>query len=147
MINIKMTDKNGPVSAIRTVNEQDEVICMTKNGKTIRMYVKDISVVGRNTQGVRLVRLEEEDKALTIARIVNEEELSGHRVEFKPSEEEDGNGENETNEQEETSQMTEGSEERVQPQPEQQQETTQEKEKQKDFTLEGYEEGNNEEHK
>ncbi|MDO8628328.1 MAG: DNA gyrase C-terminal beta-propeller domain-containing protein, partial [Nanoarchaeota archaeon] len=68
VINIKITEKNGPVAAILTTYEDDELICMTNNGQVIRIAAKDVSIIGRNTQGVRIMKVEE-DKVTTVAKV------------------------------------------------------------------------------
>jgi DNA gyrase subunit A len=73
VINVKTTDRNGEVVAIMEVLDDDELIIMTKRGIAIRSAVKDIHVIGRNTQGVRLMSLSESDKVTDVARVVVEE--------------------------------------------------------------------------
>jgi DNA gyrase subunit A len=73
VINIKTTDRNGEVVAIMEVLDDDELILITKNGITNRQNVKDIHVIGRNTQGVRLISLDKDDKVTDVARVVKEE--------------------------------------------------------------------------
>ena len=72
MITIKATDRNGPVVGIRLVTDKDDVMIMTEKGMAIRLHCKHLSVISRNTQGVRLVRLEEGDKVAAIASVVSE---------------------------------------------------------------------------
>ncbi len=67
IINIKTSDRNGPVVALKGVTGNDDIMLMTKNGIIIRCDVNRISVIGRNTQGVRLINLEENDKVVDIA--------------------------------------------------------------------------------
>jgi len=74
VINIKTTERNGLVVGIKKAGEQDDLMLMTEKGMTIRLPVKDVSVIGRNVQGVRLLRLDEGDKLAAIAYIVKEEE-------------------------------------------------------------------------
>jgi len=69
VINIKTTERNGNVVGIKTVKDDDEVMILSKNGIVIRIPVKDISDIGRNTQGVRIMRLKEDDKVSTIDRV------------------------------------------------------------------------------
>ena len=57
IITIKTTDRNGPVVAVKEVVDEDELMIITRHGQLIRTPVKGISVLGRNTQGVRLVNL------------------------------------------------------------------------------------------
>jgi DNA gyrase subunit A len=70
IITIKTTERNGPVVAVATVTEADEVMLITNQGMLIRMPAKGISVIGRNTQGVRLITLESKDEAVVaVARV------------------------------------------------------------------------------
>jgi DNA gyrase subunit A len=82
VINIKVEGRNGNVVGIRGVNDDDEVIVMSSKGQAIRTYVKDISVIGRNTQGVRIIRLAEEEgeKVASFAVVPKAEQ-----VETKPT--------------------------------------------------------------
>ncbi len=73
IITIKATDRNGAVVGIRLVQDKDDVMIMTEKGISIRMNCKAVSVISRNTQGVRLVRLEEGDKVAAVASVVAEE--------------------------------------------------------------------------
>jgi len=75
VIDIKTTEKNGEVVAIREVSDDSEVIIMTESGKMIRCRAKDISVIGRNTQGVRLIKLKNKDRVTAIAEVGGTEEL------------------------------------------------------------------------
>ncbi|MBI4158984.1 DNA gyrase subunit A [Candidatus Woesearchaeota archaeon] len=69
--NIKITEKNGSVVGIKTVKDEDETMFITQNGVVIRTTVKGISKIGRNTQGVRLIKLREGDKVKTVTRIIS----------------------------------------------------------------------------
>lgn len=73
VINIKTTDRNGEVVAIKEVLDDDELILITRKGITNRQSVKAINVIGRNTQGVRLISLDKDDKVVDVARVVKEE--------------------------------------------------------------------------
>ena len=73
VINMQATERNGDVVGIKKANKGEEMMIMTQNGITIRMRVDSISVIGRNTQGVRLVRLDEGDKVAAIASVVKDE--------------------------------------------------------------------------
>lgn len=70
-----ITDKTGKVVAIKTVTEEEDIMIMTVSGVLIRMQMGVISVTSRNTQGVRLIRLQEEEKVATVAKVEPEEEL------------------------------------------------------------------------
>ena len=70
IITIKTTERNGPVAAVATVSEAEEVMLITNQGMLIRMPAKGISVIGRNTQGVRLITLESKDEqVVAVARV------------------------------------------------------------------------------
>ncbi|MBM7609511.1 DNA gyrase subunit A [Lysinibacillus composti] len=71
---IQITDKNGPMCTVKTVDGTEDIMLITINGMLIRMDVNDISVVGRSTQGVRLIRLGDEEYVATVARVKKEEE-------------------------------------------------------------------------
>ena len=73
IITIKTTDRNGPLVAIKEVVDADELMIITKNGKVIRMPIANVSMIGRNTQGVRLIRLDEGDAVVGVAHVVKEE--------------------------------------------------------------------------
>jgi DNA gyrase subunit A len=74
IITIKTTERNGQVVAVKEVIDADQLMIMTSGGQLIRMPVKGISVIGRNTQGVRLINLDEGDKVTDVARVVIEDE-------------------------------------------------------------------------
>lgn len=73
VINMQATERNGDIVGIKKANKGEEIMVMTQNGITIRMKTDGISVIGRNTQGVRLVRLDEGDKVAAVACVVQEE--------------------------------------------------------------------------
>ncbi len=74
VINIKVTKKNGEVVGLKTVTEHDEVMIITQQGMVVRCPVKDIRAVGRNSQGVHVIRLVKNDKVSTLASVVKKEE-------------------------------------------------------------------------
>ena len=76
LIDIKTSDRNGPVMAIAKVTDDDEVMITTNGGILIRTKVADMRLIGRNTQGVRLIRVEEGNSVSSLARMP-EEELGG----------------------------------------------------------------------
>jgi DNA gyrase subunit A len=69
VIALQITDRNGRMVGALQVSLDDEIMLMSQNGVLVRTPVKDISVVGRNTQGVRLIRLEEGDQLSGLERI------------------------------------------------------------------------------
>src|SRR5215218_576535 len=86
IITIHRTDKTGDAVSIMEVLPEDELMLMTKQGILIRMPVKGIRVAGRNTQGVKLVNLDEKDLVMAVARVVPEDdvEVEGGEVEGEP---------------------------------------------------------------
>lgn len=69
---IKTSTRNGPVVATLAVHDGDDVLMVSQSGMMQRIRAKDVSVIGRNTQGVRIMRLDEGDKLVSIARIPEE---------------------------------------------------------------------------
>ncbi|MCK5557010.1 MAG: DNA gyrase subunit A, partial [Candidatus Hydrogenedentes bacterium] len=74
IINIKTSKRNGRVVAVKPVRDIHELVIMTARGMVIRSPVKEISVIGRNTQGVRLISLHKGDKVVGVAIVTPEEE-------------------------------------------------------------------------
>jgi DNA gyrase subunit A len=87
VINIRTTERNGDVVAIKAVKDNDEIMVVSKNGIVIRTPVNDISKIGRNTQGVIIMKLKEGDKVSTVERV---KYTNGHKE----------NGQNNTNQAE-----------------------------------------------
>jgi DNA gyrase subunit A len=74
VITIKNTPRNGPLVAIKEVRPDDQLMIMTKNGVVIRLRINEVSLLGRNTQGVTLVNTDEGDRVVDLARIYSEED-------------------------------------------------------------------------
>ncbi|MEW6744496.1 MAG: DNA gyrase subunit A [Planctomycetota bacterium] len=74
VINIRCTSRNGEVVGVLSVQEGDDVILITSNGMVVRTPVGPISAIGRNTQGVKLISLREEDRLVSIAHVVKDDE-------------------------------------------------------------------------
>ncbi|MGB8656452.1 MAG: DNA gyrase subunit A [Candidatus Zixiibacteriota bacterium] len=74
IINIRTTDRNGKVIAIKEVVSDDELMLITQKGIIIRQPINQIKVIGRATQGVKLINLDEGDKVVDVARVVKSEE-------------------------------------------------------------------------
>jgi DNA gyrase subunit A len=74
VITIKTTERNGKVVSLRLVSDDDDLMLITDGGKLIRMPVDGIPTIGRNTQGVRLIRLEPEEKVVAMERMAEKEE-------------------------------------------------------------------------
>jgi DNA gyrase subunit A len=73
VISIKASKRNGPVVAVKVVSDADEVMIMTTQGVMIRLPVAGISVIGRNTQGVRIINLGSGDRVTDVACIASGE--------------------------------------------------------------------------
>jgi DNA gyrase subunit A len=71
---IKTTSRNGPVRDVVQVTDQDEVLMISNRGKIQRIRASEISVIGRNTQGVRIMSLEEGDELTAVVRVPREEQ-------------------------------------------------------------------------
>ncbi|WP_144513489.1 DNA gyrase subunit A [Bacillus sp. FJAT-22090] len=69
-----ITEKNGPLSAVKAVDGTEDLMLITINGMLIRMDVNDISITGRSTQGVRLMRLADDELIATVAKVEKEED-------------------------------------------------------------------------
>jgi DNA gyrase subunit A len=76
VITVKTSERNGKLIAMKEVNDNDELVIITTGGMVIRQSVAELRVMGRNTQGVRLIRLNEGDDIADIARVMPEEEGS-----------------------------------------------------------------------
>jgi DNA gyrase subunit A len=70
--NIICSERNGKVVGVRPVTDYDDLMFISKNGIIIRTAGKGLSVIGRNTQGVRVMKLSEEDKLVAAAKVVKE---------------------------------------------------------------------------
>ncbi|MCL6493707.1 MAG: DNA gyrase subunit A [Ignavibacterium sp.] len=91
VITVKTTDKVGRMIAMMEVVDKDELVIISTQGMVIRQSVKDIRVMGRNTQGVRVIKLNEGDTIADIARVIPEDEdVNGNG---------NGNGSNKSNEE------------------------------------------------
>jgi DNA gyrase subunit A len=71
--NIKTSERNGRVVALKAVRNTDDLIMITANGIIIRTGLNQIRPIGRNTQGVRLIKLKEGDKLVAAEKIAAEE--------------------------------------------------------------------------
>lgn len=78
---LNITDKTGNLVAIKDVTDMDNLMIINKSGITIRMAVEDLRVMGRATQGVRLVKLREGDDIASVAKVSKEEDEDLDQVE------------------------------------------------------------------
>ena len=74
VINLKVSGKSGPVVTIRAVTDDDQLMVITRHGVVNRQRVSDMRVIGRVTQGVRLVNLDEGDSVVDVARVVGDDD-------------------------------------------------------------------------
>src|SRR5436309_7676163 len=74
VINISTSERNGPVAGILYVEEGDELLVITQQGMIIRMLTKNVRAIGRATQGFRLINIEDDDKVVSAARLVEKED-------------------------------------------------------------------------
>ncbi len=74
VITIKTSERNGQVIGILLVDDEDDIMLVANSGKIIRMAVKDVSVISRNTQGVKLISLEPDEQVVAAARLAEKED-------------------------------------------------------------------------
>ena len=74
VINIKTTEKVGRVVGVILVHDSDEVMLVGSSGNIIRMNVQDVRIIGRSTQGVRLIRIAEDDRLAAVAKLADRDE-------------------------------------------------------------------------
>jgi len=92
---INITEKTGKLVAIQAVTDNDDLMIMTKNGISIRIHVQDLRIMGRNTQGVRLINISEGDEIAAVTKVEkeNDEQESDEKpVDVSPTD--TGNGDN-----------------------------------------------------
>jgi DNA gyrase subunit A len=80
IITLKKTDKTGPIVALKEVIPDDELMMITRHGVIIRLPVDGIRVIGRNTQGVKVMNLDSGDAVVDVARVVKEDEAGAEEV-------------------------------------------------------------------
>jgi DNA gyrase subunit A len=74
VINVRVTEKNGPVVGIKSVTDADQLLLITQSGMLIRIKVKDIRETGRAAQGVRVIQLESGDRVVAVAKLAETDE-------------------------------------------------------------------------
>jgi len=85
IINLKVTKKNGPVVGMMRVDDDDQMIVITQMGMIIRMNIQDFKIIGRATQGVKVINIKEGDQVVAVARLVERDPS----IESQNGEEED----------------------------------------------------------
>ncbi|MDH5614373.1 MAG: DNA gyrase subunit A, partial [Gammaproteobacteria bacterium] len=88
VISIQTTERNGIVVGAEVCSDVDQVMLITDAGTAVRTHVNEISIMGRNTQGVRLINLSEGEKLAGLERIVEDQDLNGDSEEPESSESE-----------------------------------------------------------
>jgi DNA gyrase subunit A len=74
VINVRITEKNGEVVVFRQVSEDDEILLITNTGRLIRLAVAEIREMGRSTQGVKLMDLNDDEEIVDAAVVAESEE-------------------------------------------------------------------------
>lgn len=74
VITMKTTDKTGRVIGVQQVTDDDQLMMITNRGKIIRLRIKDIRTIGRNTQGVRLIDMNDDERVVSLARLAEQED-------------------------------------------------------------------------
>ncbi|MDN5354194.1 MAG: gyrase subunit [Candidatus Cloacimonadota bacterium] len=112
VITLKTTKRNGKLISLMEVVDNDDLMIVTKKGMIIRQSVNKISIIGRNTQGVRLIQLNEDDSVYDITRIIAEEEEVEEEIEkqVENAEDTEETGDDKQTEQEEVPQKEEDQE-------------------------------------
>ena len=82
---IKTTERNGNVIGIVPVNDDDEILLMTSRGKLQRIACNDIKTIGRNTQGVRIMSLDDGDTLAAVVRVPRDEEEAEKAEQMAPT--------------------------------------------------------------
>ena len=99
---LNITEKNGKVVGLKVVSDEDDLMIITAAGTLIRTSIAGISTMGRNTQGVRLIHIRDEDEVATVAKVDKSEEAQDELQEPAEGEEVSSNENNESNESNET---------------------------------------------
>jgi DNA gyrase subunit A len=87
VINISTSERNGKVVAVKAMRDNDELMLITSNGKIVRTGLSGMRVIGRGTQGVRIISMKAGDKLVSVARVVSEDNTQG-TLRLEPGEDE-----------------------------------------------------------
>ena len=90
---ISITEKTGDLVAIKNVDDTNGLMIINKSGIAIRMAVKNLRVMGRATQGVKLINLKESDSIAAVAKVVHEEDEENHEENIEITDENNSNEE------------------------------------------------------
>jgi DNA gyrase subunit A len=97
---LNITEKTGNLIAMKSVSDDNDLMIITKNGLTIRLAISSISVLGRATQGVKVINLKGDNKIASVARVMHTEEVESEEPEAGTSEGEEPTTDNNNLEQE-----------------------------------------------
>ena len=95
----KLDEKTGHVVDVKAIQGDEDLMVITAGGVLIRMQVSDISQTGRNTKGVHLIRLQDDEEVATVARIEKEEEEAAEEIEASEENKEVNEGADDNNEE------------------------------------------------
>lgn len=87
MISIKVSERNGKVVAATQVEETDQIMLITDAGTLVRTRASEVSIVGRNTQGVRLIRTADDEHVVSLERVCDADEDEDDSLEESSSKE------------------------------------------------------------
>jgi len=87
IINIRATDRNGKVVALKTVRDRDELMLITYNGQIVRTGIAELRVIGRATQGVRIITLKPGDTLVAVAKVLTEDDGDQPELPLTPDDE------------------------------------------------------------
>ena len=93
---LSVTEKTGSLIAIKDVTDENDLMIITRNGIAIRMKMEDVRVMGRATQGVRLIKIRENDNIASVAKVPKVEEEDEDSIEIS-SDDSENNTEEQTN--------------------------------------------------
>ncbi|MGB5263684.1 MAG: DNA gyrase C-terminal beta-propeller domain-containing protein, partial [Lutimonas sp.] len=93
---INITDKTGKLVSIKNVTDNDDLMIINRSGLTIRMAVSDLRVMGRATQGVKLINIKDNDEIAAVAKVIHEDEVVDDEIIEKNGDHDANNDENHT---------------------------------------------------
>ena len=93
---INITDKTGKLVSIKNVTDNDDLMIINRSGLTIRMAVSDLRVMGRATQGVKLINIKDNDEIAAVAKVIHEDEVEDDEIIEKNGDHDANNDENHT---------------------------------------------------
>ena len=96
---LNVSDKTGKLIAIKQVEGEEDLMIITRKGITIRLRVGDINVLGRNTQGVKLIRLKREDEIASVAKVLESDDEDNEGEESDASNEQTSQEQDTTDDQ------------------------------------------------